>query len=237
MADEKKRRFDRLAAAVTPQGNGAVAWTERNRTRPSDYPLQPCDFKKLARYDSLPIEQACFVLLGFEPPPLHVLRFVQDTYNPSRQPTWDEPPEYSDSLRSLRLSIAHGNISVQRITETPYETEYVSWLELVRWARLKSYTISPELESISAKMAPAALVSLEPQAPPVVAVGASSKAAIASSKRWTPELLTELKAFRDKFGTKQAATHYGISASLVRQKLPREKPKPKGYSAFTHRIE
>jgi hypothetical protein len=75
-----------------------------------------------------------------------------------------------------------------------------------------------------------------PSAAPEVAVGTSSDVAIASSKRWTPELLAELKAYRYKHGTKQAAAHYGISASLVRQKLPGEKPKTKGYSAFTHRI-
>lgn len=144
-----RQRQARLEAAITPQGVGHSGRRERY-TPPPDYPLQPCDFKRQTQFDSLPIEQACFVLLGFEPPPLDVLRFVQDTYNPSREPTWDEPPDYQDVLRSLRLSIGHGNVAAQRIREGRYETKHVSWPELVQWARSKNYAIPPELESQTA---------------------------------------------------------------------------------------
>lgn len=54
-------------------------------------------------------------------------------------------------------------------------------------------------------------------------------------KRWTPEKLAELKAYRALHGTKKAADYYGITDARVRQILPSEKPQPKGYSAFTHR--
>lgn len=39
----------------------------------------------------------------------------------------------------------------------------------------------------------------------------------------------------DKQGTKKAAEHFGISGARIRQLLPSDKPKQKGYSAFTHR--
>ena len=68
---------------------------------------------------------------------------------------------------------------------------------------------------------------------PVVTASASN----APGKVWTPERLAEVKAYREKHGTKKAAEHFNISTSLIRQKLPSAKPKPKGYSAFTHRIE
>ena len=70
---------------------------------------------------------------------------------------------------------------------------------------------------------------------PVVAVGASGGVESVIGKRWTPEKLAELKSYREKHGTKKAAKFFCISEQLVRQKLPSEKPQPKGYSAFTHR--
>lgn len=51
--------------------------------------------------------------------------------------------------------------------------------------------------------------------------------------RWTPERLGKLKAYREKHGTKKAAEYFGITEARVRKLLPREKPKQRGYSAFT----
>lgn len=76
-----------------------------------------------------------------------------------------------------------------------------------------------------------------PQAAPVAAVSASGGVESAAGKRWTPEKLAELKSYRDKHGTKKAAEYFAISEQLIRRKLPSEKPQPKGYSAFTHRIK
>lgn len=59
----------------------------------------------------------------------------------------------------------------------------------------------------------------------------------AQGKKWTPEKLAELKAYRAKHGTKKAASHFNISDGWVRQLLPSEKPKSKGYSAYTHLIK
>lgn len=55
-----------------------------------------------------------------------------------------------------------------------------------------------------------------------------------NGKRWTSEALAELADYRSTHSTKDAATHFGISMARVRQLLPSEKPKPKGYSAFNH---
>jgi len=74
-----------------------------------------------------------------------------------------------------------------------------------------------------------------PGAAPVVVESASN--APSNGKVWTPERLAEVRAYREKHGTKKTAEHFNVSTSLIRQKLPSEKPKPKGYSAFTHRIK
>ncbi len=157
-ADKLRKELElnqrRRAAGSTP-GRGYSG--PRETYRPPDFPLQSCDFLKWTKYESLPIERACFVLLGFEPPPLHFLNFEQDRYDPSTPPTWDKPPEYDNVLGPLRSSIAHGNIQVQRINEGQYETQQVCWPELILWARSKSYPIPPELEDIVAKIKPFAV--------------------------------------------------------------------------------
>ena len=51
-------------------------------------------------------------------------------------------------------------------------------------------------------------------------------------KRWTPELLNELRIYRDKYDTKKAAEHFGISTQRVRRLLPGDTPAKKPYSVF-----
>ena len=76
---------------------------------------------------------------------------------------------------------------------------------------------------------------LKPQAAPVVADSASN--APGNGKVWTPEKLAEAGAYRKKHGTKKTAAHYQVSEARIRQLLPGDKPTPKGYSAFTHRMK
>lgn len=142
----------RLAAAATPQGVSYGVGGRGRTISPVDYPLQPCDFTKWARYDSLPIERACFALFGFEPPPLDVLRFQQDSWDPRREPTYEVPPEYIDALESLRVSIQRGKVLALRIREYPYETQHVTWPELYGWAKAKGFTVPTDLEAILSKM-------------------------------------------------------------------------------------
>lgn len=54
-------------------------------------------------------------------------------------------------------------------------------------------------------------------------------------KRWTPEAIAELAAYRATHGTKKAAEHFGVSEAFVRKLLPSKTPPPKGYSAFNPR--
>lgn len=62
-----------------------------------------------------------------------------------------------------------------------------------------------------------------------------NNASDAPAKKWTDTKLAEVKAYREKHGTKKTAEHYQVSEQLIRRKLPGEKPKSKGYSAFSHR--
>jgi hypothetical protein len=53
--------------------------------------------------------------------------------------------------------------------------------------------------------------------------------------KWTPEKMAELRLFRSKHTMPETAAHFRVSESRIRKLDPREKPKPKGHSVFTHR--
>ena len=77
----------------------------------------------------------------------------------------------------------------------------------------------------------------KPQAAPAPVVADSASNAPGNGKVWTPEKLAEAGAYRKKHGTKKTAAHYQVSEARIRQLLPGDKPTPKGYSAFTHRMK
>jgi hypothetical protein len=68
-----------------------------------------------------------------------------------------------------------------------------------------------------------ALHAREPKAPESMGPHPEDK----ERRRWTPEKLAELRAFRDEHGTKAAAEKFGISTSWVRQLLPTKKSRRK----------
>lgn len=146
------------------------------------------------------------------------------------QPAYQKTPEYQAEYTRAN-----------KVWEEIEETEN----QLAVWERVSAGSVS-ELDKKEQKTTAlnARIVALkasidhqEPPAPPVVTAGASDGVEPVTGKRWTPEKLAELKSYREKHGTKKAAEHFCISASLIRQKLPSEKPQPKGYSAFTYRTK
>ena len=166
-AAQRKREFNkrRLLNAVQPTSGGYTRAREYHRK--IDFPLQHCEFQKWMKYDSLPIERACFIMLGYEPPPLAWLRFEPQPFQSAPAPTWEEPPGYRDVLDSLRTSIARGKVSTMRITEFTYETEHIGWQELALWMRAKKYEISSGFEEAVATMGPIALMALAQSSDPI----------------------------------------------------------------------
>ena len=76
-----------------------------------------------------------------------------------------------------------------------------------------------------------------PEREPADSTAGPLDGSVSNGKKWTPEKLAEVAAYRKEHGTKKAAEHFKVSEQLIRQKLPSAKPKPKGYSAFTHRTK
>jgi hypothetical protein len=127
---------------------------------PTDYPLTPCDFKKWTRYESVPIEQACFVLLGYEPPSIQVLRFRPVQYQERPGKTWEKPPGFDDMLALLESSIKADKVAFLERFEHSYMTKHVEWPVLVSWAESKDCAVPPALLSVRA--ATSVSVSKEP---------------------------------------------------------------------------
>jgi hypothetical protein len=68
-------------------------------------------------------------------------------------------------------------------------------------------------------------------------VPATDNAPVAASrKKWTPEKLAELKAYREAHTMPETVEKFGITEQRIRKLLPTGKPQKKPYSAFTHHL-
>ena len=65
----------------------------------------------------------------------------------------------------------------------------------------------------------------------------AAKPAPMAGKKWTPDKLAELRAYRDKHTMPETADKFGITEQRIRALLPSNKPQKKPYSVFTHRIK
>jgi len=65
----------------------------------------------------------------------------------------------------------------------------------------------------------------------------TAKPAPMAGKKWTPDKLAELRAYRDKHTMPETADKFGITEQRIRALLPSNKPQKKPYSVFTHRIK
>ena len=58
-----------------------------------------------------------------------------------------------------------------------------------------------------------------------------------TNRRWTPEKLAELKAYREAHTMKETAAKFGIAEQRIRQLLPSDKPKAKPFAGLIHRMK
>lgn len=76
-----------------------------------------------------------------------------------------------------------------------------------------------------------------PEREPADSSAAPLDEGVSNGKKWTHEKLAEVAAYRKEHGTKKTAAHYQVTEQRIRQLLPGDRTKPKGYSAFTHHIK
>lgn len=119
----------------------------------------------------------------------------------------------------LRIGLASG---MNKRTAEVSLSEVVAFFASCEWPDIPA----PLLALVPAGEMPAESIKSEH------AKGAAPTPKPAEAKRWTPERLDELRAYRKAHGTKEAALWAGISEARVRELLPGEKQPLMGFSAF-----
>lgn len=130
------------------------------------FELKPCAFQKWARFDSWPIRQTAFVLLGHEPPSLADLFPASNNDYLGSRLTWgdlfdgivDQEPFFDlkridptegsallDMARMLDLAVQNNNIPWNRLIENRFSVIHVKPTDVLAWARNKQFAIPPEL--------------------------------------------------------------------------------------------
>jgi hypothetical protein len=59
----------------------------------------------------------------------------------------------------------------------------------------------------------------------------------ASELKWTPEYISEVRAYRDRHTVKDTSTHFGVSASLIRRKIKTVKAQANAFTSHVHRLK
>ena len=65
----------------------------------------------------------------------------------------------------------------------------------------------------------------------------ATPAPVVAGKKWTPEKLAELKAYREAHTMPETADKFGISEQRIRELLPSQKPKAKPFAGLIHRMK
>lgn len=116
-----------------------------------------------------------------------------------------EPGSWSDFC-SWSKDDKKSGFCTQRISRD----EIKRWLDVVGVNSIYRFDLKPADQCIGAESA---------------SVGKPS----GTQKRWTPELLAELKTYKDANGAKSAAAKYKVSESRIRHLLSKEKPKHRSH--------
>lgn len=66
---------------------------------------------------------------------------------------------------------------------------------------------------------------------------AQTAAPVVTGRKWTPEKLAELKAYREAHTMPETAAEFRISEARIRKLLPTQKPKAEPFAALVHRIK
>jgi hypothetical protein len=137
----------------------------------------------------------------------------------------------SDPARSAERT--HYWLLLDRIDEKQAE---IAEMEVARTAARDNLPkIKETLKLLNAELAELnAVFSAQYQAP-AAAGSASPEPKATNEKKWTPEVMASLRAYREKHTMPETAAHFGISESRIRQLDPRKKPKEKGNSVFSRR--
>jgi hypothetical protein len=110
--------------------------------RPFDYPLTAVDSRRWQRLGELSIEEAAFVVAGFEPPPIEVIRFKPIQYQERPGKTWAQPQDYDDFVLAAERALERNQLAGRSDIQMMFTVRLVELPTVLRWARERSFTVA-----------------------------------------------------------------------------------------------
>ncbi|SDZ73697.1 hypothetical protein [Acidovorax soli] len=132
--------------AIATQGMVLEGFNRAADGRPFDFPLTPVDANRWQRLGELTIEEAAFVVAGFEPPPLKVIRYQPIQYQERPGKTWARPDEYADFVRAATSAIERGIVSARSKIQDMYTVQLVKLFDVLEWAEATGFTVRLKLD-------------------------------------------------------------------------------------------
>ena len=159
--------------------------------RPFDFPLRTVDAQRWQRFGELSVEEAAFVVAGFEPPPISVIRYRPIPYQESPGATWARPNEYDDFVRAATSAIERGNISARSKIQDMHTVQLVELFDALEWAEATGFTVALKLDEPCPVRKSAPVQPAESDSTPTSAPVADSASTAPDTSKGTPPKLTE----------------------------------------------
>ena len=191
------------ALAIATLGMVLEGFNRAADGRPFDFPLTTVDAQRWQRFGELSVEEAAFVVAGFEPPPIAVIRYRPIPYQERPGATWVRPNEYDDFVRAATSAIERGNISARSKIQDMHTVQLVELFDVLEWAEATGFTVALKLDGPRPARKSAPVQSVEsdstPAAAPVVAEGANSAQRRTRRDILTPAIEAAQKECGDPF--------------------------------------
>lgn len=191
------------APAIATLGMVLEGFNRAADGRPFDFPLTTVDAQRWQRFGELSVEEAAFVVAGFEPPPIAVIRYRPIPYQELPGATWARPNEYDDFVRAATSAIERGNISARSKIQDMHTVQLVELFDVLEWAEATGFTVALKLDGPRPARKSAPVQSVEsdstPAAAPVVAEGANSAQRRTRRDILTPAIEAAQKECGDPF--------------------------------------
>lgn len=207
-AASRQRQQQQDAKRAAEQGARAeAAKGAKDATRFYNQPGAAADFTFWCKVDYWTADEAAALLLGCDPRSVNPTTLEQELLKGTGLLGLGDRParsKFHDSFDGLRTLLSRAEaLSAPKIRPASVRA----------WAQRTQTAIPAGLAAALSDVDPSAGGDLQGELGPLTPAATDTCDVQVSPTKWTPEMLAELRAFRDKHSTKAAAEKYGISPS------------------------
>jgi hypothetical protein len=229
-ASRARQAAKSAAAAAERRAKAEKKAAEVEAARFYNQPAAQADFAFWCKAEFWTVEEAAALLLGRDPRVVTPSALAEELKKPTGFLQLEKPmgpAHFHRDFDGLCTLIARASsLGGPRIKPQ----------DLVEWAQATgAAAIPPALASAINTAAP-----LPAPEAPATATAAPQAGGTGTGKRWSTERLQELQQYRDTYGTKEAAAHFGITEQRIRALLPKREAKQATATPFqglTHRTK